>query len=55
VGFSAAATLRSSYGILKEQGIHLVFMAVGDDVKAELDRFGITELVGCLLRHAPLT
>ena len=44
--FSAAATLRSSYGILKEQGIRLVFAAVGDDVKAELDRFGITDLVG---------
>jgi hypothetical protein len=26
VEFSAAATLRSSYGILKEQGIRLVFM-----------------------------
>ena len=46
VDFSAAATLRSTYGILKEQGIRLVFAAVGDDVKAELGRFGITELVG---------
>jgi hypothetical protein len=26
VGFSAAATLRSSYGILKEQGIRFVFV-----------------------------
>jgi hypothetical protein len=31
VDFSAAATLRSSYGILKEQGIRLVFVAVGED------------------------
>jgi high affinity sulfate transporter 1 len=46
VDFSAAATLRSSYGILKEQGIRLVFVAVGDDVKAELDRLEITDLVG---------
>jgi MFS superfamily sulfate permease-like transporter len=46
VDFSAAATLRSTYGILKEQGIRLVFAAVGDDVKAELGRFGITDLVG---------
>ena len=46
VDFSAAATLRSSYGILKEQGIRLMFVAVGDDVKAELGRFGITDLVG---------
>ncbi len=46
VDFSAAATLRSTYDILKEQGIRLVFAAVADDVKAELGRFGITELVG---------
>jgi len=46
VDFSAAATLRSTHGILKEQGIRLVFAVVADDVKAELDRFGITELVG---------
>ncbi len=46
VDFSAAATLRSTYGILKERGIRLVFAMVGDDVKAELDRFGITDLVG---------
>lgn len=44
--FSAAATLRSSYGILKEQGIRLVFVAVADNVKAELDRLEITDLVG---------
>jgi len=46
VDFSAAATLRSTYGTLKEQGIRLVFVAVGDDVKAELDRLEITDLVG---------
>ena len=46
VDFSAAATLRSTYGILKEQGIRLVFVMVSDDVKAELDRFEITDLVG---------
>ena len=46
VDFSAAATLRSSYGILKEKGIRLVFVMVSDDVKAELARFGITDLVG---------
>jgi len=46
VDFSAAATLRSSYGTLKGQGIRLVFVAVADDVKAELDRLEITDLVG---------
>jgi MFS superfamily sulfate permease-like transporter len=44
--YSAAATLRSTYGVLKEKGIRLVFVLVGDDVRAELDRFGITDLVG---------
>jgi high affinity sulfate transporter 1 len=46
VDYSAAETLRSVHGILKEQGIRLVFAMVGDDVKAELDRYGITDLVG---------
>ena len=46
VDYSAAAKLRSTYGILKEKGIRLVFALVSDDVRAELDRFGITDLVG---------
>jgi MFS superfamily sulfate permease-like transporter len=46
VDYSAAATLRSTHGILKEKGIRLVFAAVGGDVKAELDRLEITALVG---------
>jgi high affinity sulfate transporter 1 len=46
VDFSAAETLRSTYGVLKEQGIRLVFVMVWDDVKAELERHGLTELVG---------
>ena len=46
VDFSAAETLRSTYGVLKEQGIRLVFVMVWDDVKAELERHGLTELFG---------
>ncbi len=46
VDYSAAATLRSVHGLLKEQGIRLVFAMVGDDVKAELDRLEVTALVG---------
>ncbi len=46
VDYSAAATLRSTYEVLKEKGIRLVFVMVEDDVRAELDRFGITDLVG---------
>ena len=46
VDYSAAAALRSTYGILKEKGIHLVFALVSDDVRAELERFGIIDLIG---------
>jgi MFS superfamily sulfate permease-like transporter len=46
VDYSAAAKLRSTYGILKEKGVRLVFVLVSDDVRAELDRFGVTDLVG---------
>lgn len=44
--YSAATKLRSTHGILKEKGIRLVFVLVSDYVRAELDRFGITDLVG---------
>jgi MFS superfamily sulfate permease-like transporter len=46
VDYSAAAKLRSTNGILKDKGIRMVFAMVSDDVRAELDRFGITDLVG---------
>ena len=32
--------------IVEEKGIRLVFVMISDDVRAELDRFGITDLVG---------
>ncbi len=31
---------------MKEKGVRLVFVLVSDDVRAELDRFGVTDLVG---------
>jgi len=46
VDFSAAATLREIYGILKGEGIRLVFCDVVDLVKAELDRYELTDLIG---------
>jgi len=46
VDYSAAATLRSVHGVLKDKGIRLVFVLMGDEARAELDRFGITELAG---------
>jgi MFS superfamily sulfate permease-like transporter len=46
VDYSAAAKLRSIHGILKEKGVRLVFVSVSKDVRAELDRLGVTDLVG---------
>jgi MFS superfamily sulfate permease-like transporter len=46
VDYSAAVKLRSTYDMLKEKGIRLVFVLVSDDVKAELARFGLIDLVG---------
>jgi len=46
VDFTAAATLRSLYDILKQKGIKLVFSDVIDPVKAELDRYELTDLLG---------
>ena len=45
VDFSAAATLRSIYATLKEQGIRLVFTEVMKDVRTE-SRYQLSKLVG---------
>jgi len=46
IDYTAAATLRSLYAMLREQGIRLIFYAVSDEVYAQLERSGITGLVG---------
>ena len=46
IDYSAAATLRSIYALLREQGTRLVFFEVSDEVYAQLERSGITDLVG---------
>ncbi len=46
IDYTAAATLRSLYALLREQGIRLVFFEVSDDVYAQLERSGITGLAG---------
>jgi anti-anti-sigma regulatory factor len=46
IDYTAAATLRSLYAMLQEQGIRLIFYAVSDEVYAQLERSGITDLVG---------
>ena len=43
IDYSAAQTLLEIRDDLKQQGVTLVFADVADEVRAELDRFGITE------------
>jgi SulP family sulfate permease len=46
IDFSAAATLRETYKMLKDKGIRLVMAEVGDDVRRELDKSEVTDLIG---------
>jgi hypothetical protein len=46
VDWSGGATIRQSFGQLKERGVRLVFAEVADNVRAELDGYGVTKLIG---------
>jgi high affinity sulfate transporter 1 len=46
VDWSAGATARQVFEALQEKGVRLVLTDVTDDVRAELDRYGITNLIG---------
>jgi sulfate permease, SulP family len=46
IDYTAAATLRALYAMLQEQGIRLIFYGVSEVVYAQLERSGITDLVG---------
>jgi MFS superfamily sulfate permease-like transporter len=46
VDFTAAQTLAALLGALQHEGIRPVLAEVADEVRAELDRYGITKLVG---------
>jgi len=46
IDFSAAATLRETYILLKEKGIRLVLSEVEEDVRRELDKSEIADLIG---------
>src|SRR5512133_446192 len=46
VDFSAAATLREVYKLLKEKSVRLVMASVDEDIRHELDVSGVTELIG---------
>jgi SulP family sulfate permease len=46
VDFSAAAMLRDTATLLRQQGIRLVFANLSPDVRGQFDRHGITETLG---------
>jgi SulP family sulfate permease len=46
IDFSAGQTLQSVCDFLRRRGIRLVFALVAPEVKAELDRYGVSRLVG---------
>jgi sulfate permease, SulP family len=46
VDFTAAATLQEVYGLLKDKGVRLVLSGVAEEVREQLKRSGITDLVG---------
>jgi SulP family sulfate permease len=46
IDFSGAQTLRELAGSLQDRGTRLVFAEVTPDVRAGLDRYGLTELLG---------
>lgn len=45
VDFSAAETIRETHELLKQRGIRFVLVEVQPNVRSELDRYGITELI----------
>ena len=46
IDFSAAANLRETYKLMKEKGVRLVLAEVDDDIRLELDRSAVTDLIG---------
>jgi len=46
VDYSAGEVLRSLLGALRHQGIRPVLAEMADDVRTELDRYGIVKLLG---------
>jgi MFS superfamily sulfate permease-like transporter len=46
VDWSGGATIRQSIAQLRERNVRLIFAEVADNVRAELDRYEVTKLVG---------
>jgi MFS superfamily sulfate permease-like transporter len=54
VDFTGGVTLAQVAGTLRQRGVRLVFANVSDHVRAELDRSGVTALVGAGAYHIDL-
>jgi SulP family sulfate permease len=46
IDFSAAAAVRETYRLLKQKGISFALVEVQNNVRSELDRYKITEMIG---------
>jgi len=46
VDFSGAATVRETAAALRERGVQLVWTEVSSDVRAEFNRYGLTDTLG---------
>jgi len=46
IDFSAAANLRETYRVMKEKGVRLVLAELEDDIRLELDRSEVTDVIG---------
>jgi MFS superfamily sulfate permease-like transporter len=54
VDYSAGLAVQELYGVLKDKGIRLVFVEVVEDVRDELRRYGVEDLVGSDAFYASL-
>ena len=46
IDYTGADTIRQVHTILEKKGVTLVFSNVIEDVRREIDRFGLTKLIG---------
>jgi SulP family sulfate permease len=46
IDYSGGETVKQAFNELHDRGVRLVFSNVSSDARAELDRYGVTELVG---------
>ena len=46
IDYTGADTIRQVHTILEKKGVTLVFSNVIEDVRKEIDRYGLTKLIG---------